>query len=159
MADGIWKRTPSFSTHEVSNCGNVRRRVTVRNWKKGRMLTPHTDQYGYRRVKLGGSPRAIHNVVCEAFNGPRPPGKICRHLNDIKSDNGPKNLSWGTHLENNEDAHRNGRVVTTPRRFDRVEAARLFGIGLNHKEIGYFLGVSSRSIYYALEDAGAAGKD
>jgi hypothetical protein len=147
-----WKIIPSIPTHEVSDTGRVRRMVDAGNWKAGKILTPHTDRDGYTRVKIAGSARPVHPLICEAFNGPCPPGLICRHLNDIKSDMRPENLAWGTYIQNYDDARRNGRLYEQPKRFDRDEALRLYKIGLNQKEIGYWLRVSSRSIYYALEN-------
>ncbi len=37
------------------------------------------------------------------------PGEVCRHLNDIKTDDRLKNLAWGTYGQNLQDAIKNGR--------------------------------------------------
>lgn len=153
----VWRQIPSIPTHEVSNKGRVRRLVDAGNWKAGKVLRHHADRDGYIRVKIAGSPRPVHPLVCEAFNGPAPVGHICRHLNDIKTDLRPTNLAWGTHSQNLDDARRNGRRKPQKLRFNRNEAGRLYRIGLNPKEIGFWLGVSSRSIYNGLEEVGDIG--
>ncbi len=50
----------------------------------------------------------LHNLILEAFVGPRPAGAEARHLNDIKSDNRAENLLWGTSSQNKQDSIRNG---------------------------------------------------
>lgn len=43
----------------------------------------------------------VANMVCEAFNGPRPSGKhVCMHLDEDSRNNIPENLRWGTQKEN-----------------------------------------------------------
>lgn len=43
----------------------------------------------------------VHQLVCEAFHGPKPsPKHIVLHLNEDPSDNRPVNLRWGTRKEN-----------------------------------------------------------
>ena len=47
------------------------------------------------------SPRKVHQLVCEAFHGPRPFSKaVVIHLNEDAHDNRPENLKWGTQKEN-----------------------------------------------------------
>lgn len=81
-ADGSYKaKTPQRNGYELVNfCAPGRRRKAVR----------------------------IHVLVAEAFIGPRPPGKMVRHLDDIKSHNNLSNLAYGTHKENSDDSRLNG---------------------------------------------------
>jgi hypothetical protein len=47
------------------------------------------------------SPRKVHQLVCEAFHGPKPfPEAVVVHLNEDAHDNRPENLKWGTQREN-----------------------------------------------------------
>ena len=85
---------------------------------------------GYRWVEIQGRHRSVHSLVCEAFNGPRKPGEVCRHLNDMKDDIRPGNLAWGTHQQNVDDAKRNGRRGGNVRRFDPREAGAYAESGL-----------------------------
>lgn len=50
----------------------------------------------------------VSTLVCEAWHGPRPEGMVCRHLDDVKTNNTPQNLRWGTASENTYDKVRNG---------------------------------------------------
>ena len=46
-------------------------------------------------------PRKVHQLVCEAFHGPRPfDGAVVIHINEDAHDNRPENLRWGTQREN-----------------------------------------------------------
>lgn len=101
--------------YEVSNQGAVRSLDRViggphghRKWK-GRKLKPHPAKAGgYDMVSLrdGGRDRyvSVHTIVLEAFVGPRPEGKLCRHLNGDPTDNRLENLRWGTQKENAQDS-------------------------------------------------------
>jgi hypothetical protein len=43
----------------------------------------------------------VHQLVCEAFHGPKPfPEAIVLHLDEDPSNNRPENLRWGTRKEN-----------------------------------------------------------
>jgi hypothetical protein len=63
-----------------------------------------------RCLKFEGRRRttAVHHLVLEAFVGPRPPGHIGCHRNDVPDDNRPSNLYWGTVADNQRDITRNG---------------------------------------------------
>ncbi len=47
------------------------------------------------------SPRKVHQLVCEAFHGPRPfADAVVIHLDENAHNNRPENLRWGTQKEN-----------------------------------------------------------
>lgn len=50
----------------------------------------------------------IHQLVLEAFVGPRPEGHVCRHLDGTRLNNSLENLAWGTKTENAQDRIRHG---------------------------------------------------
>lgn len=96
--------------YEVSNLGKVRSLHPGR-FRFGTIL--HGSQRdGYKTVRLckpgRSTARKVHQLVLEAFVGPRPPGHITRHLNSVRHDNRLSNLAWGTHVENSEDLRRTG---------------------------------------------------
>lgn len=46
-------------------------------------------------------PRKVHQLVCEAFHGPKPfPEAVVIHLDENAHNNCPENLKWGTQKEN-----------------------------------------------------------
>ncbi|WP_353057975.1 NUMOD4 motif-containing HNH endonuclease [Propionimicrobium sp. PCR01-08-3] len=102
--------------YEVSDLGRVRSldRVTKQGAKKvGRVLKPHKSGHStHQQVHLcrdgTSKSRKVHQLVLEAFVGPRPDGCMALHYNDVKTDNRLVNLRWGTCQENRQDAIRNG---------------------------------------------------
>lgn len=47
------------------------------------------------------APRKVHQLVCEAFHGPKPFEKaVVIHLDEDALNNRPENLKWGTQREN-----------------------------------------------------------
>jgi len=47
------------------------------------------------------SPRKVHQLVCEAFHGPKPFEKaVVIHIDEDAHNNRPENLMWGTQKEN-----------------------------------------------------------
>jgi NUMOD4 motif/HNH endonuclease len=121
----IWLPVVGFETYyEVSDAGRVR---SLDRWhpgrggkgqvpRRGRILkqTPHRAT-GYLCVCLGVDGRKIqrrvHRLVCEAFHGPRPPGKEVLHGPGGQLDNSAANLHWGTHSENLLDTRRDGTTA------------------------------------------------
>lgn len=123
MTPEEWRPVVGFEeAYMVSNRGRVRSLArTVQRAKKGpfpvpaRILKPWPDPAGYPLVNLSvnGHRRCypVHFLVCEAWHGPRPPGMLARHLDDVRDHLWPENLAWGTPLQNSQDALRNGRNV------------------------------------------------
>lgn len=115
-----WREIDGYP-YAVSNHGRVKRiRGGYGNAKVGRILKPHTDEDGYKIVALcrDGAVRyvKVHRLVCAHFNG----GSIecrfdTRHLDGHPSHNWPRNLVWGTRLENAHDRARHGSQVSGER--------------------------------------------
>lgn len=124
FSEETWRPVLGYEgIYSVSDLGRVRcedRVYTYLRWgrpitrqKRARVLKPAVDSVGYLLIKLRKDGAAtsfrVHRLVLEAFVGPRPEGMVCRHLNDTRTDNALRNLSWGTGVENSADAARNGR--------------------------------------------------
>lgn len=106
-----------FPGYHVSDQGNV-----YSTWIRGRSARPDGPMqrlspalhvrggYPYVTLHRGGRHfhRKVHHLVCEMFNGPRPPGTVARHLDGNPSRNVPDNLAWGTSSQNNYDRVRHG---------------------------------------------------
>lgn len=81
------------SSHQVSNLGRVRNLLTgnlMRGGLNGR----------YLMVKVNDARRYIHQLVLEAFHGPRPDGMVSNHKNLDRFDNRADNLEWITQKQN-----------------------------------------------------------
>ncbi len=105
-------------TYEASSLGRIRRVPGVlrsgRRWD-GRVLRQRVNRHGYVQVCLSkeNKPRthSIHLLVCSAFYGPRPEGKVIAHGDGNKQNNSASNLRWATHDENEADKRLHGTVA------------------------------------------------
>lgn len=99
-----WKPLPLFTNYLVSNMGRVKR------IKPEKMLTinPKSRHVGAKRDDGKQVNLSIAQAILTAFVGPKLPGWVARHLNDVISDNRLENLAWGTQKQNMQDARKNG---------------------------------------------------
>ncbi len=107
--------------YSVSDQGRVRRearlieRRTGSYYAKQTILKPGWVGAYPKVVLIGRGTLYVHQLVAEAFIGPRPEGQVVRHLNDDPLDNWLENLEYGTHEQNMKDSVRNrGRAVALP---------------------------------------------
>jgi hypothetical protein len=78
---------------------------------------------GYPVCWHSGKVRYVHEVVCEAFHGPRPEGMEVLHLDDDKTNYDPSNLRWGTSSENRKMAR--GRGKNTRHKLTMADVAQI----------------------------------
>jgi len=102
-----WRVSPSLPDYEVSSLGRVQRIPYLKEMPYGGVRkyggVPHKGQdsgEGRMTFSYKGKTYKVHQLVCEAFNGPRKEGQICMHLDENYRNNTPKNLAWGTQKEN-----------------------------------------------------------
>lgn len=142
-----WKPVLGRPEYEVSDQGNVRKGLKpISTWAKRKKRGNYREAYmvvefyqPYKRVY-------VHTVVLEAFIGPRPPGRQCRHLNGVSTDNRLENLKWGTARENTDD-----RISHNPRVYlseAEVAAARALLVlpQMTLRKIAKILGCSKSTI-------------
>ncbi len=96
-----WKDIPG-TDYSVSSEG----RVASRKFGKWRVLCQSQARGGYLMVHLCADgmsrPRKVHQLVAEAFLGPKPTSKhVTNHKNGVRSDNRAENFEWMTRSENN----------------------------------------------------------
>jgi len=105
-----WRPVTRFEdgAYEVSNLGRLR--SWRRNRVTGTILRGCPDSDGYLMTTLYHPKRLvkIHQLVAEAFLGPRPDGCEVNHIHPPKTNNAVSNLEWLTPLENEEHATRTG---------------------------------------------------
>jgi hypothetical protein len=112
-----WRAVAGYGgCYQVSDLGRVRSmpyvdaqggRRRMRVHRPGRM-----DAWGHLGVTLRRdgvvTSRYVHQLVLEAFVGPRPAGMVACHWNDVPDDNRVENLRWATTSDNRRDLIRNG---------------------------------------------------
>ena len=90
--------------YEVSSLGRVRSLLR----KVPQVLKPTVGTHGYMTLYIYADGkrrlRSVHQLVAEAFIGPRPDGVDVRHLNGVKSDCRAVNLAFGSRSQNMLDA-------------------------------------------------------
>lgn len=113
-----WRPVVGYEgVYEVSDLGGVRALPKVDaqgGRRKMRVFKPSKmDAWGHLGVKLRRDgvikSRYVHQLVLEAFAGPRPAGFVACHWNDIPNDNRLANLRWAPPAANRADVIRNGR--------------------------------------------------
>lgn len=128
MSDERWLPVVGYEgLYEVSDLGRVRLLDRmVSGWRglqhklPGRLSRARSLSRGvYRKVALTKNGvwalRPIHQLVLEAFVGPRPEGMVCCHNNGIGGDNRLANLRWDTPASNTADRVRH--------RLERLQAS------------------------------------
>ena len=103
LSDEVWRPIIYYPGGFVSNKGRVR------DWKgirKPRLSQSHV--YPHVEIPYGGS-KMVHQIVAEAWLGPRPKRMYICHNNDNKMDARVANLRYDTPAENIRDKVRNRR--------------------------------------------------
>ena len=137
--------------YEVSDLGHVRsldRTVTMRcRWggtcekrMRGRMLKQFAQLSGHLHVGLFDGARKepnrlVHDLVTEAFLGPRPPGTEVCHGPGGTADNRLVNLRYDTHLANCEYRTRDGKYHFKLTRAIAAEIRARHGAGESQKAL------------------------
>jgi hypothetical protein len=165
-AQEIWRRVPGFRTYSVSNMGRVcsldhmiwgvRQKSHV--LRSGRILRQSKQLGGYSTVNLSKKghriTRLVHQLVLEAFIGPRPEGMQARHLDGCPTNNRLDNLVWGTSEQNNgEDKKKHGTLLLGEKNHqakltidDVREIRKQRGQGVKLKALAASYGVSESMI-------------
>lgn len=117
----IWKPVPSEPGVLASSWGRILQQPVHAPLPNGgyRLYTPKPRvgqvsrsskraSHVYLNIMIRGwgygprqKPRKVHQLVCEAFHGPKPsPQAVVIHIDENALNNRPENLRWGTQKEN-----------------------------------------------------------
>jgi NUMOD4 motif/HNH endonuclease len=158
----VWRPVVGYEgLYEVSDHGRVRSldRDLVHNngftrRYPGRVLaTPPMQGYAFVSLAKEGKhkPRAVHQLVLEAFVGPRPDGLVCRHGPRGAACNELSNLSYGTPKENMADRKRDGTHTMgaqNPRaRLTESQVLEILGDTRSGSVLAKVYGVHKNTIY------------
>lgn len=152
-----WRRIPTAPDWSVSSLGRVRRETPAPRTWSGRILKQKREKQGYLvvHVRANGVPgtRRVHQLVAEAFLGPRPEGYETCHYNGDRSDNRVENLRYDSPKGNSDDRIRHGTANRGERhgsaRLNRREVhaiRRLLAAGNSSYEVAPFFKVSARTV-------------
>lgn len=100
--------------YEVSNRGQIRRVKPGRGARPGHVLTPTVLANGYESVSILKRRLYVHDLVAEAFLGPRRDAQVVDHLDGNKRNNCPSNLEYVSRGENNRRACAMGLLPPSP---------------------------------------------
>jgi hypothetical protein len=107
-----WRILPRCPNYAVSSLGRVMRIAGGKGARIGRVLRQFHHSAGYWQVTLhdrGQSAALVHQLVCEAFHGPRPtPEHEVAHEDGCRTNARASNLSWKTCAGNKADMLRHG---------------------------------------------------
>lgn len=117
MQNEVWKWVPNAPGYRVSNYGRI-----ASHWVQGcgsavrwrirpKVLRCHLSSgYVVASLKIDGRQvlRKVHQLVLEAFVGPRPNGMVTCHNDGDSSNNRLENLRYGTPADNGADTARHG---------------------------------------------------
>lgn len=152
--------------YEVSEDGQVRRKIQRHSKRAGSLLSPNYDRIGYVSYYLvdgyGNRKRAAaHRLVAAAFIGELPEGMEVNHKDLNKQNNRVSNLEYMTHQDNLIHAYAsgncfitrgelNGAAKLTATQVEEIIARKKQNHRLSQRELGAMYGVSSVQIGHIL---------
>lgn len=156
-----WKEIPNTNGfYSASILGEIRsndRNMVYADGRKyfvrGKTLIPRFTTSGYLAITIcinaKKTQRGVHQLIAETFI-PNPNNLPCvLHNNDIKTDNRPSNLSWGTHKDNSQDCLNKGRHYAGNRKLNQQqveEIKKLLNEGLSQQIISEIFNIAQTCI-------------
>lgn len=143
-----WKPIPNTDgRYEASDTGLIRSLCSRHGLrKKPLIMTPTRNNSGHLRVNILGKIRPVHQLVLEAFVGPRKPGQETRHLDGKPYRNRLENICWGTREENTNDKTRHnkrrGYTILTP-----IQVLLIRSSPARNWDLAELFGVTDSQIY------------
>jgi len=99
-AKEVWKVIPSAPEYVINEYGQIKRLTKAQGTFVGKTLKPSGKRYLRINLVVDGKriSEFVHNLVAEAFIGPKPLNCTTHHRDEIKKNNYYRNLEyWDTH--------------------------------------------------------------
>lgn len=154
-----WRQLAEFPDYEISETGSIRRLTDSACARRGYILKPKVDRYGYLTVRPfyngAGQYVTVHRLVALAFLGDPPtPEHQVAHFDGNQQNNHFTNLRWATAKENQADKARHGRVPCGIRHWKaKLSDAQVAEIrsryaagGIRQKDLGAMYGVNQAHV-------------
>lgn len=116
-----------------------------RCFKSFRWTFGHKTVNGYKTIGFHGKYHKVHILICRAFHGLPPAGKLfVDHIDRCKTNNKPTNLRWASSKENNDNKDRVDQALerygvracddrkSYQRAYDAAKAAKMKAQGLHY---------------------------
>jgi len=148
------KAIPGFNGYSISEDGVVY--SSRRSGSKGCVRSLNLDKKGYYRVTLSRNGkkynRLVHQLVAEAFIGPRPEGMFACHKDGNSINNNVSNLYYGTRSDNVRDAVRHGTHVMLKQNYKgvRLSGERCNWSKLDEDKVRYIRSMKGHKTCFAL---------
>ena len=145
-----WKTITDYEQYEISNFGNVRKKLNPTRNKEGYKAIALTDVHGVRKDFR------IHRLVAKMFI-PEVDGKyLINHIDGIKDNNIVSNLEWCTPQENTQHAILNGMFKTIFHNFTYEQKKEMLNMLINGERVkdvsAKFNGITTSAIHYIMEN-------
>lgn len=116
MEEIEWRIIDGFPDYRISNTGLVESKRKCKRSEIWKPLKLSPDYAGYLTVCLIKGYKEhyvykVHQLVLNAFVGPKPDNHVTRHLDGNPANNILSNLCWGTQVENMKDSKKHGTFV------------------------------------------------
>ena len=148
----LWKPIKDYEgIYSISNNGNVRRDLDRTSAKKGSIIKPYKNIWGYMQISLFKNGKrtnpTIHSLVMRNFVGERKHKMTIHHKDNNKENNNLSNLEYCTYSKNITLAFRDGIRPTKLTIYKAREIRAKYARGnVTQKELAIEYGVPSGHI-------------
>lgn len=152
-----WRTLERYPNYAFSSFGRVMRTKGAKGCRAGRVLKAKIHSTGYPMVSPSvegvGKWVKVHQLICEAFHGPKPSqAHQVAHADGDRTNSRADNLRWATQVENELDKWEHGTRTFgeghPSSKYDEATIVAIRSAKGTHEQIGNRFGISRRYIGY-----------